>query len=30
VTGLAAGRHTLTVSKAGGTYFLVDGFRVTP
>ncbi len=28
VTGLAAGRHTLTVSKKSGTYFLVDGFRV--
>lgn len=28
VTGLAAGRHTLTVSKLSGTYFLVDGFRV--
>jgi hypothetical protein len=29
VTGLAAGRHTLTVSKLSGTYFLVDGFRVS-
>ena len=29
VTGLAAGRHTLTVSKKSGTYFLVDGFRVS-
>ncbi|SEP05711.1 hypothetical protein [Amycolatopsis saalfeldensis] len=28
VTGLAAGQHTLTVSKASGTYFLVDGFRI--
>jgi hypothetical protein len=29
VTGLAAGRHTLTVSKLSGTYFLVDGFRIS-
>jgi len=28
VTGLAAGRHTLTVSKLSGSYFLVDGFKV--
>jgi hypothetical protein len=27
-TGLAAGTHTLTVSKVGGTYLLVDGFLV--
>jgi hypothetical protein len=25
-SGLGAGRHTLTVTKAGGTYLLVDGF----
>jgi hypothetical protein len=29
VTGLAAGSHTLTVSKLSGTYFLVDGFQLT-
>ena len=29
VTGLAAGSHTLTVSKLGGTYLLVDGFQLS-
>jgi hypothetical protein len=29
VTGLAAGSHTLTVSKLSGTYFLVDGFQLS-
>jgi hypothetical protein len=29
VTGLAAGSHTLTVSKLAGTYFLVDGFQLS-
>jgi hypothetical protein len=28
VSGLAAGPHTLTVTKLSGTYFLVDGFTV--
>ncbi|MFE9045718.1 hypothetical protein ACFYOG_33045 [Streptomyces sp. NPDC007818] len=26
--GLAAGRHTLTLTKAGGTWMLIDGYRV--
>jgi hypothetical protein len=29
VSGLAAGPHTLTVTKLSGTYFLVDGFTVS-
>jgi hypothetical protein len=29
VTGLAAGSHTLTLSKLGGSYFLVDGFQLS-
>jgi hypothetical protein len=29
VTGLAAGSHTLTLSKLSGTYFLVDGFQLS-
>lgn len=28
VTGLKAGQHTLTVTKASGTYLLVDGFVI--
>jgi hypothetical protein len=28
VSGLAAGQHTLTVSKLSGSYFLVDGFSL--
>jgi hypothetical protein len=28
VKGLPSGRHTLTVSKLDGTYFLVDGFQL--
>ncbi len=30
VSGLAPGRHTLTVSKLSGTYLLVDGFTLIP
>lgn len=30
VSGLAAGQHTLTVTKISGTYLLVDGFTVNP
>jgi hypothetical protein len=29
VSGLAAGQHTLTVTKLSGTYFLVDGFTLS-
>jgi hypothetical protein len=28
VSGLAAGQHTLTVTKLSGTYLLVDGFTL--
>jgi hypothetical protein len=28
-SGLSAGRHTLTVTKLSGTYFLVDGFTLS-
>jgi hypothetical protein len=28
VSGLLLGRHTLTLTKAGGSYFLVDRFDV--
>ncbi|HEX3785501.1 MAG TPA: hypothetical protein VHX38_38105 [Pseudonocardiaceae bacterium] len=30
VSGLAEGRHTLTVGKLGGSYLLVDGFTLKP
>jgi hypothetical protein len=29
VSGLAAGRHTLTVTKLSGSYLLVDGFTLS-